>query len=172
MNVISFFVVVFVKVKRNEFRSRKALISLCFSVNYAGLRLFPSQRSLSVRAVVSTSWTSSSWRCWTDTGTPSASSAPTARHRWRTNVSPGQEASTARRISSSKCASSFAFSPYHPRGLFPAEWALAQPFSRAALTNITIFLDKNPTVTCNSSGAFSIATDWFPFANTVKMLAI
>lgn len=60
MNVISFFVVVFVKVKRNEFRSRKALISLCFSVNYAGLRLFPSQRSLSVQAVVSTSWTSSS----------------------------------------------------------------------------------------------------------------
>lgn len=64
----------------------------------------PSQRSLSVRAAVSTSWTSSSWRCWTDTGTPSASSAPTVRPRWRTNVSPGQEASTARRISSSQCA--------------------------------------------------------------------
>lgn len=66
--------------------------------------LFPPQRSLSVPAVVSTSWTSSFWRCWTDTGTPSASSAPTVRLRWRTNASPGQEASTARRTSSSEWA--------------------------------------------------------------------
>lgn len=62
----------------------------------------PLQRSLSVPAVANTSWTSSSWRSWTDTGTPSASSAPTVRLRWRTNVSPGQEASTARRTSSSQ----------------------------------------------------------------------
>lgn len=62
----------------------------------------PLQRSLSVPAVVSTSWTSSSWRCWTDTGTPSASSAPTVRLRWRTNVSPEQEAFTAKRIFSSE----------------------------------------------------------------------
>lgn len=138
MNVISF-VVVFVKVKLNErpFGSRKALISLCFSVNSAGPLLSPSQRSLSVQAVVSTSWTSSSWRCWTDTGTPSASSAPTARHRWRTNVSPGQEASTARRISSSKCAS-----PLTIRVDCFLQSEHCQPFSRAALTNITISLTK------------------------------
>lgn len=60
------------------------------------------QRSPSVPAAVNTSWTSSSWRFWTDIGTPSASSAPTVRHRWRTNVSPGQEASTAKRTSSSQ----------------------------------------------------------------------
>lgn len=62
----------------------------------------PPQRSLTAPAVVNTSWTSSSWRCWTDTGTPSASSAPTARLRWRTNVSPEPEASTARTTSSSQ----------------------------------------------------------------------
>lgn len=68
----------------------------------ADLAVTSPQRSLSAPAAANTSWTSSSWRCWTDTGTPSASSAPTVRLRWRTNVSPGQGASTARRISSSQ----------------------------------------------------------------------
>lgn len=67
------------------------------------LRVFL-QRSPCARAAANTSWTASSSRCWTATGTASASSAATVRRSWRRNASAEATASTARRISSSKKA--------------------------------------------------------------------
>lgn len=65
------------------------------------LRVFL-QRSPCARAATSTSWTASSSRCWTATGTASAWSAATVRRSWRRSASAEATASTARRISSSK----------------------------------------------------------------------
>lgn len=60
------------------------------------------QRSPFVRAAINTSWTASSSKCWTVTGTASAWSAATVRRSWLRNASAEATASTAKRISSSK----------------------------------------------------------------------
>lgn len=60
------------------------------------------QRSHCVPAATSTSWTASSSRLWTATGTASASSAVTATRRWPSAASAAERASTARTTSSSE----------------------------------------------------------------------
>lgn len=60
------------------------------------------QRSRCALAAVNTSWTASSSRCWTATGTASVWNAATARRSWPTSASAGATASTARRTSSSE----------------------------------------------------------------------
>lgn len=64
------------------------------------------QRSPFVRAAINTSWTASSSKCWTVTGTASAWSAATVRRSWPRNASAEATASTAKRISSSKARAS------------------------------------------------------------------
>ena len=76
--------------------------SQCCADGSHGLSHLSPQRSPSVLAATSISWTSLSSRSWTDTGTAPVSSVRTARCSWLTGASPGLAASTARRISSSK----------------------------------------------------------------------
>lgn len=60
------------------------------------------QRSHCVLAATSTSWTASSSRLWTATGTAGASSAATATRRWPSAASAAERVSTARTTSSSE----------------------------------------------------------------------